>query len=66
MQVEVNNKPIQLPQDATLGTLAQQLEIQAAGTAIAVNNKMVPRAQWSGHLLSENDKVVVVKAACGG
>ncbi len=66
MQVEVNNKPVQLPDNATLHVLAQQLELQSAGTAIAVSNKMIPRTQWEKHLLAEGDKVVVVKAACGG
>lgn len=66
MQVEVNKKPVRLSPDATLGSLARQLELQDAGTAIAVNNKMIPRTRWEGHLLSENDKIVVVKAACGG
>ncbi len=66
MQVEVNNKPVQIPDSATLSQLAEQLELQAAGTAMAVNNKMIPRTEWNTYLLTEHDKIVVVKAACGG
>ncbi|WP_349843858.1 sulfur carrier protein ThiS, partial [Bacteroides fragilis] len=34
--------------------------------AIAVNNRMIPRPQWDGFGLQENDNLIVIKAACGG
>lgn len=36
------------------------------GIAVAVNNSVVPRAQWGTHILQENDKVLVIQATKGG
>ncbi|MBP8776863.1 MAG: sulfur carrier protein ThiS [Bacteroidaceae bacterium] len=66
MQLEINGKKVELPATATLQTVAEELKLSPAGTAIAVNNKMIPRTQWAATSLVEQDKIVVIKAACGG
>lgn len=66
MKISVNNKETEMANGSTLADLAAQLELPAQGVAIAVNNKMVPRAQWNDTILNENDSLVIIKAACGG
>lgn len=66
MKISVNNKETEIANGGTLADLAAQLELPAQGVAIAVNNKMVPRAQWKDTILNENDSLVIIKAACGG
>lgn len=66
MKISVNNKETEIANGGTLADLAAQLELPAQGVAIAVNNKMVPRAQWNDTILNENDSLVIIKAACGG
>jgi len=66
MQVEINGKKVEMPDTATLQTVAEELKLSPAGTAIAVNNKMIPRTQWASTNLVEQDKIVIIKAACGG
>lgn len=66
MKISVNNKETKMANGSTLADLAAQLELPAQGVAIAVNNKMVPRAQWNDTILNENDSLVIIKAACGG
>ena len=66
MQLEINGKKVELPATATLQTVSDELKLSPAGTAIAVNNKMIPRTQWAATSLVEQDKIVVIKAACGG
>ena len=66
MQLEINGKKVELPATAALQTVAEELKLSPAGTAIAVNNKMIPRTQWAATSLVEQDKIVVIKAACGG
>ncbi len=66
MKIQVNNKETELPADATVGLLAARLDLPGKGTAIAVNNRLVPRTGWDTHVLNENDSVVIIKAACGG
>lgn len=66
MKVLVNNKETELAQGNHITDLVSQLQLPTQGVAIAVNNRMVPRTQWAEHILQENDKLVVIKAACGG
>lgn len=66
MQIEVNNQPFQLSEGTTVSALAVQLELPPVGTALAVNNKMLPRTEWETHVLREHDRIVIIKAACGG
>lgn len=66
MKVQVNNKEVELSPSATITELTVQMELPTQGIAIAVNNKMIPRTQWDGFCLQENDQLVIIKAACGG
>ena len=65
MNITVNNKPT-----ATVATpvaqLADALALPTVGVALAINNKMVPRTEWSSKVLCEGDAVVIIKAVCGG
>lgn len=66
MKVQLNNKEMELSPQSSIQQLTQTMELPQAGVAIAVNNKMVPRAEWNQFILQENDQVVIIKAACGG
>lgn len=66
MKLTVNNKETELTQGNTVADLANQLELPTQGVAIAVNNHMIPRTQWSEQVLHPNDSLVIIKAACGG
>lgn len=65
MKVQVNNKEVET-HSTTLLQLTLELDLPVRGIAVAVNNRMVPRTQWEEFLLTENDSLVVIKAACGG
>ena len=66
MKIQVNNKEVEISQESTLVQLTEQLRLPAQGVAIAVNNKMIPRTGWEQFTLHENDRLVIIKAACGG
>ena len=65
MTIKINNKETET-QAQNLHALANELALPEKGVAMAVANKMVPRAAWPDTMLSENDSVVIIKAACGG
>ncbi len=65
MKITINNKDVET-QATTLSGLAQELALPEIGVAIAINNRMVPRADWGGTALEEGASVVIIKAACGG
>ena len=66
MKIIVNNKEVDLIQRNTIADLARQLELPLQGVAIALHNRMIPRAQWEEQVLQPGDSLVIIKAACGG
>lgn len=50
----------------TLTALLQSQSISEKGHAIAVNNRVVPRAQWAEYTIADGMKITVIKAVCGG
>ena len=66
MKILVNNKETDLTQGNPLADVARQLELPAQGVAIALNNRMIPRAQWAEQAVKDGDSLVIIKAACGG
>ena len=65
MDIEINGKQTTVSA-ATVSLLTEELGILASGTAIAVNGTMVPRTEWQAKSLKEGDKVLIIRAACGG
>lgn len=65
--VYVNTKPCTLTKDATLIAALEQNGVHSQkGIAVAVNNTVVPRAEWQNKVLNESDKITVIKATQGG
>ena len=65
MNITVNNK-LTATEATTVAQLADALALPTVGVALAINNKMVPRTEWSSKTLCEGDAVVIIKAVCGG
>lgn len=67
MRIHLNDTPRELPADATLADLANDLGLAARrGVAVAVNDAVVPRASWPEQPLAEGDRVLVIQATQGG
>lgn len=65
MNVQINDKVTET-QARTLQQLAGELGLPEKGVAIAIANKMVPRTEWADTELHEGDRIMMIKAACGG
>ena len=65
MKVLINNKEVET-EASTLSQLTNELSLPAQGIAVAVNNRMVPRMEWTNYELSEGISIVIITAACGG
>ncbi|MGN1354044.1 MAG: sulfur carrier protein ThiS [Alloprevotella sp.] len=65
MVVNVNNQP-QTTEATTLAGLIDQLGLPAAGVAVGVAGRMVPRDTWATFNLTEGMNLIIIKAACGG
>ena len=67
MKLTINQQETILDAETTLQLAVAAVGMaQASGIAVAVNNKVVPRARWETHTLEENDKITIIRATQGG
>lgn len=67
MNIFVNNKPVEVPDDSTVAVMLSALQLAAGnGTALAVNSDVIARADWENRILQQNDKIIIIKATQGG
>lgn len=66
MQIYINNQAVDLADGTTLGTVLCERGLTAAGTAVAVDGKIVAREAREAFVLTDGAKVLVIQAACGG
>lgn len=67
MKVHINRKEIEVAQG--VGTLAELLRAEGfdgAGRAVAVNNRVVPKAEWEIFKIEDGMNITVIRAVCGG
>lgn len=50
----------------SLAKLLEMRGVNPVGTAVAVNNRLVKKDQWSIHKLQEGDNLTIISAAFGG
>jgi sulfur carrier protein len=62
----VNGKPREVPFGSTATALLTLLGVHRNGVALAVNEVIVPRSQWSTVIFESGDRVEIVTAAAGG
>lgn len=67
MQITVNNDNVVLPEQCSIDGLFNQVNnIPTEGIAIAVNQEVIPKGNWSKHILQENDSILIIQATQGG
>ncbi|AXI86302.1 sulfur carrier protein ThiS [Actinospica acidiphila] len=64
--VTVNGEPREVPPGTALDLVVRSLTAAPSGVAAALNETVVPRAQWPATPLSEGDRVEVLTAVQGG
>ncbi|AUX95107.1 sulfur carrier protein ThiS [Mixta gaviniae] len=66
MKIVVNDETLTLDAPLTLEGVLDKLHCHQPGTALAVNQQIVPRASWAGYVLQDGDEVVIFQAIAGG
>ncbi|MFD4634317.1 sulfur carrier protein ThiS [Streptomyces sp. NPDC058284] len=64
--VSLNGEVREVASGTTLDALVATLSSAHSGVAAAVNETVVPRAQWSATALADGDRVEVLTAVQGG
>ncbi len=67
MQLTVNNEPVTIdPEARTIAAFLQARDLPVQSIVIAINDAIIPRAQWETRELQEGDMVEIVQAVSGG
>lgn len=66
MKVIVNDLEKNIADRASLADLLAECDIPEAGIAVAVNEVVVPRTEYPVRLLSDGDKILIIKVFYGG
>lgn len=66
MQILLNEKILEISTALSLSALLSEHYTNQNGLAVAVNQQIIPKAQWADYALAENDKVAVFRAIAGG
>lgn len=66
MQILFNDKPRQCADGLTLTALLIALEQRQPGSALAVNQIIVPRDQWDHFILHDGDTILLFQVIAGG
>lgn len=66
MEITVNGKAFEVNDSITVGEIPALAGINSESIAIAVENRVIRKAEWSSTKLNNGDRVTVIKAVCGG
>lgn len=67
MEVIVNQETVEIQDNCSIATLLELLpHLPAKGIAVALNQQLITKSEWSGHILAHGDKVMIIKATQGG
>ncbi len=66
MTINVNNKPTDIQDRASLENLLESIDIVPKGIAIALNDIVISKKNWKATFLKEKDKVTIIQATQGG
>ncbi|NRR90365.1 sulfur carrier protein ThiS [Winogradskyella undariae] len=64
--IKVNQEDHYILENITLQEFVENLKIQTNGIAIAINNTVVKKTDWSSRLLHNNDDILIIKSTQGG
>jgi sulfur carrier protein len=64
--ITVNGESREITGAVTLGALLDTLGVRADGTAVALNDAVVPRARHDATTLRDGDRLEIIVAVAGG
>ncbi len=65
IKIILNNQPHTV-ESLSLTELISELKIETKGVALAINNRVIPRANWNSTAIADGDSIVIVSAVFGG
>jgi sulfur carrier protein len=62
----LNGAPHEVAAGTTLDLLLEELGVRRDGTAVALNDDVVPRARYAQTMLQNGDRLEIIVAVAGG
>jgi sulfur carrier protein len=66
MKITVNGSEHDAPDGSSVAGVVAALTGRSAGVAVALNDEVVPRADWAATIVREADRIEVLTAVQGG
>ncbi len=66
MTIYINKTETEVSDGITVGEVLRQMQFPESDIAVAVDNKVVPRALWDSTQLQADARLTVIRAVCGG
>jgi sulfur carrier protein len=66
MRLTINGEARELADGATVASLLDELAIRRDGTAVALNDEVLPRAEHAARTLRDGDRLEIIVAVAGG
>ena len=66
MRITLNEIPMECEETSTIATLLATVDRLQPGTALAVNQTIVPRDEWASRALHAGDDILLFQAIAGG
>lgn len=66
MEIRVNGQPEEIASPVTVSELIEIRNISDKGVAVAVNDSVVPKSEWTATTIQAGDRIEIVRATQGG
>ncbi|MTH48445.1 sulfur carrier protein ThiS [Intestinirhabdus alba] len=66
MRILFNDEPLQIADGLTVSDLLNELNQLKPGTALALNQQILPQERWALQQVREGDQILLFQAIAGG
>ncbi|WP_158368046.1 sulfur carrier protein ThiS [Candidatus Williamhamiltonella defendens] len=66
MRITFNDRPLELAKSMTLDAMLTRWYGTASGSALAVNQTIIPRQHWPEYQLQDGDEILLFQVIAGG
>ncbi|WON77227.1 sulfur carrier protein ThiS [Serratia sp. UGAL515B_01] len=66
MNIMLNDQPLELENPLSILALLEQLQRHQPGTALAINQVIIPRIDWATRYVQDGDDILLFQAIAGG
>ncbi|WP_431224127.1 sulfur carrier protein ThiS [Serratia sp. L9] len=66
MKITLNDQPLELEQPISVAALLERLEHHQPGSALAINQTIIPRTDWATRQVQDGDDILLFQAIAGG